>query len=65
MEARLSGGGRPLSCRHCVMYEVSSEALVEQVLQAVGEHVGCENIVSVSQVHKAEVVFVKERELVH
>ncbi|KAK3560490.1 hypothetical protein QTP86_009664 [Hemibagrus guttatus] len=32
---------------------------------AVGESVGCENIVSASRMNKAVVVFVKDRELVH
>ncbi|KAK3542703.1 hypothetical protein QTP86_034785 [Hemibagrus guttatus] len=60
----LSGGARPLSLRHGVRCEVSSEVSVEQVLMAVGESVGCENIVS-ARMNKAVVVFVKDRELVH
>lgn len=44
MAAHLSGGARLLSLRHRVWCEVSAEASVEQVLLAVGECVGCENI---------------------
>ncbi|KAK3558316.1 hypothetical protein QTP86_016565, partial [Hemibagrus guttatus] len=65
MAAHLSGGARPLSLRHGVRCEVSSEVSVEQVLMAVGESVGCENIMSASRMNKAVVVFVKDRELVH
>lgn len=38
---------------------------MKQVLLAVGECIGCENMVSASRMNKAVAVFVKERELVH
>ncbi|XP_053543447.1 uncharacterized protein LOC128635298 isoform X2 [Ictalurus punctatus] len=65
MAAHLSGGARPLSLRHGVRCEVSSEVSLEQVLMAVGELIKCENIVAASRMNKAVVMFVKERELVH
>ncbi|KAL6459477.1 hypothetical protein MHYP_G00329490 [Metynnis hypsauchen] len=61
--AHLSGGAQPLSLRHGVRCESRPDEAVEDVLLAVGEFVGCENIISASRMKKAVVVFLKEKTL--
>lgn len=54
-----------LSLNHRVTCEVSSKALVEQVLLVVGKHAGCGKIILASQLNNSVVVLVKDRELLH
>lgn len=49
-----------LSLRHGVKCMTEQGVKVEDVLIAVGEQIGCENIVSASRMNKAVVVFLKE-----
>ncbi|KAG9272867.1 adhesion G protein-coupled receptor L1 [Astyanax mexicanus] len=65
MASRPAGDAQPLTLRHGVRCEAGAEVSLESVLLAIGEQVGCDNIVSASRMYRAVVVFVKDRELVH
>ncbi|KAM9481499.1 extracellular calcium-sensing receptor-like [Clarias gariepinus] len=56
-------GGESLSLRNGVRCVTDNGVLVKEVLLAVGEQVGCDNIYSVSRMNKAVVVFVKKTSL--
>lgn len=58
-------GPPPLSIRHGVRIVVDSRCSVEQVLLAVGEQIGHENISYGSRMSKAVAVFVKAEWFVH
>lgn len=60
-----TGGRTPLSLRHGFRCVPESNATVEDVLLAVGEQIGYENIVSASRMNKAVVVFLKTESLVN
>ncbi len=62
MEAHPSRWDSSLSLRHGV--RCVPVASVEDVLVAVGEQIGFENIVSASRMNKAVVIFLKEQSLV-
>ncbi len=64
MEAHSSGWDSSLSLRHGVRCVPVADASVEDVLVAVGEQIGFENIVSASRMNKAVVIFLKEQSLV-
>lgn len=64
--ASLHGGGSPpLSIKHGVRIVAEPRYTVEQVLLAVGEQVGHENISYGSRMSKAVVAFLREERLVH
>lgn len=65
MASLLAGGEPPVSRRHGVRCVPAQGVSVEDVLLAVGEEVGYDNISSASRMNKAVVVFVKEEKLVN
>ena len=58
-------GSPPLSIRHGIRVVTTPQYTVEQVLLAVGEQVGHENITYGSRMNKAVVAFLREERLVH
>ncbi|CAI5685842.1 unnamed protein product [Oreochromis niloticus] len=60
-----SEGSPPLSIRHGARVVAPQQYSVEQVLLAVGEQVGHENITYGSRMNKAVVAFLREERLVH
>ncbi|KAL3968041.1 neuroligin [Sarotherodon galilaeus] len=60
-----SEGSPPLSIRHGARVVAPQQYTVEQVLLAVGEQVGHENITYGSRMNKAVVAFLREERLVH
>lgn len=60
MASSSAGVTPPVSLRHGVRCVPVNGATVEDVLMAVGEEIGYENILSASRMNKAVVVFVKE-----
>jgi len=64
MEAHPSGGVASLSLRHGVRCVPDADSNVEDVLVAVGEQIGFDNIISASRMNKAVVVFLKDESLV-
>lgn len=63
MEAHPRGCDSSLSLRHGVRCVPEAGVSVEEVLEAIGEQVGCDNVVSASRMNKAVVVFLKEQNL--
>lgn len=63
MEAHPRGCDSSLSLRHGVRCVPEAGVSVEEVLVAIGEQVGYDNVVSASRMNKAVVVFLKERNL--
>lgn len=59
-----TGGRTPLSLRHGFRCVPEASVMVEDVLLAVGEQIGYENIISASSMNKAVVVFLKTEALV-
>lgn len=64
MASLVTGGEPPVSRRHGVRCVPAQGVSVEDVLLAVGEEVGYDNISSASRMNKAVVIFVKEERLV-
>lgn len=64
MASLVTGGEPPVSRRHGVRCVPAQGVSVEDVLMAVGEEIGYDNISSASRMNKAVVIFVKEERLV-